>query len=144
MPPSPGRFAPGTPPSPRSWLHLQQKRLKRGASALVLEALEPFCESAGVDEAEAPVRSALRYLRHRLECLDYPGALARDLPIGPFGRLRAFGSGLIESGHKHVLHARLKKAGSAWLPHHADALAQLRVLRANHQWEPFWQNRHAA
>ncbi len=36
--------------------------------------------------------------------LDYPGAISRDLPIG---------SGLIESGHKHVLQARLKKAGSA-------------------------------
>jgi hypothetical protein len=25
------------------------------------------------------------------------------------------GSGMIESGHRHVLHARLKKAGAAWL-----------------------------
>lgn len=46
--------------------------------------------------------------------------------------------GLIESGHKHVLQARLKKAGTAWLAANAanaDAMAQLCVLRANHQWE---------
>ncbi|MGV3772404.1 MAG: ISKra4 family transposase, partial [Verrucomicrobiales bacterium] len=52
-----------------------------------------------------------------------------DLPIG---------SGMIESGHRHVLQARLKKAGTAWLPNNADDLAQLRVLRANEQWQAFW------
>jgi hypothetical protein len=118
------------PQSPKGWLHTQQKRLKRGAAALVLEALEPFSEAASVAEPDAPVRSALRYLQNRLDCLDYPAALAGELPIG---------SGLIESGHKHLLQARLKQAGSAWLPQHADAIAQLRVLRANHQWDHFWQ-----
>ena len=58
-----------------------------------------------------------------------PGALALGLPIG---------SGLIESGHRHVLHARLKKAGTAWLHEHADQIAHLRVLRANNQWSSFW------
>ena len=97
--------------------------------------LFPFREAATVAEEEVPVRSAIRYLRNRLECLDYPKAIARALPIG---------SGLIESGHKHVLHARLKQSGSAWLLESADAIAQLRVLRANHQWADFWNHRHAA
>jgi hypothetical protein len=48
------------------------------------------------------------------------------------------GSGMIESGHRHVLQARLKKAGTAWLPEHADQIAHLRVLRANHQWASLW------
>ena len=38
----------------------------------------------------------------------------------------------------HVLQARLKKAGTAWLPQHADAIAHLRVLRANNQWLSLW------
>ncbi|MCU0789263.1 MAG: hypothetical protein MUC91_13950 [Verrucomicrobia bacterium] len=45
---------------------------------------------------------------------------------------------MIESGHRHVLHARLKKAGAAWLHDHADQIAHLRVLRANRQWESLW------
>jgi hypothetical protein len=124
------------PASPRSWLQTQQKRLRRGKPLLVIEAMEPFAEEAdtGSDD-EPPVRAAIRYLRNRLRCLDYPRALARALPIG---------SGLIESGHKHVLQARLKKAGSAWLPANADALAQLRVLRANQQWDASWQDQRAA
>ncbi len=110
------------PKSPRSWLHTQQKRLRRGAPLRVIEAMEPFAEPQSDADADPPVRAAIRYLRNRLQCLDYPKALSRDLPIG---------SGLIESGHKHVLQARHKKAVCAWLPAHADAMAQLRVLRAN-------------
>ena len=60
---------------------------------------------------------------------DYPRALALGLPIG---------SGMIESGHRHVLQARLKKAGAAWLPNNADALAHLRVLKANQLGQSFW------
>jgi hypothetical protein len=82
-----------------------------------------------VADEDAPVRNAYRYLTNRLDCLDYPRALKLELPIG---------SGMIESGHRHVLHARLKKAGAAWLATSADQIAQLRVLRANQQWDSFW------
>jgi hypothetical protein len=123
------------PEAPRKWLHTQQKRLKRGAAPEVLKAMEAFAEVETVAEEEAPVRSAIRYLSNRLEQLDYPRAIARQLPIG---------SGLIESGHKHLLHARLKQAGSAWLPETAHAIAQLRVLRANQRWEDFWDQPKAA
>jgi hypothetical protein len=45
---------------------------------------------------------------------------------------------MIESGHRHVLQARLKKAGTAWLQDNADQMAHLRVLRANRHWQSFW------
>jgi hypothetical protein len=92
-------------------------------------------ESAATPQDQAPVRAALRYLSRRREQLDYQAALAKELPIG---------SGLIESGHKHVLQARLKQTGSAWNPDHAHALAQLRVLRANSLWDDFWASNIAA
>jgi hypothetical protein len=111
------------------WRHTQQKRLRRGAAEKVLAALEPNIEPDHVLDEEAPARNGYRYLKNRLDCLDYPSALKAGLPIG---------SGLIESGHRHVLHARLKKAGAAWLASSADQLAQLRILRANQQWESFW------
>lgn len=123
------------PSCPDAWRHTQQKRLKRGAIQKVLSAMEPFAESQAVDDTEAPVRSAIRYISNRLECLDYPHAISHGLPIG---------SGLIESSHKHLLQARLKQAGSAWLQPNADAIAQLRVLRANQHWESFWPTQHAA
>ena len=117
------------PLQPDAWRRTQQKRLRRGAVEQVLEALQPHLEPEGVEEEHAPVRSACRYLGHRRDCLDYASALALGLPIG---------SGMIESGHRHVLQARLKQAGTAWLREHADQIAHLRVLRANGLWNSFW------
>ena len=114
---------------PDRWRRTQQKRLRRGAVQKVMEALAPYLEAEDKAEEEAPVRHGYRYLNNRLDCLDYPRALRLGLPIG---------SGMIESGHRHVLQARLKKAGTAWLPNHADQIAHLRVLRANRQWASLW------
>ncbi len=117
------------PAKPDSWRRTQQERLRRGDAPKVVKALEEYLEPTGTPEAEAPVRNGHRYLTNRKDCLDYPRALDLGLPIG---------SGIIESGHRHVLHARLKKAGAAWLHDNADRMAHLRVLRANHQWQSLW------
>ena len=115
--------------APDRWRRTQQKRLKGGALGKVIEALAEHLEPAATPDEEAPVRNGHRYLTNRTDCLDYPRALKLGLPIG---------SGMIESGHRHVLQARLKKAGSAWLVEHADQIANLRVLRANGQWLTLW------
>jgi hypothetical protein len=95
----------------------------------ILQALEQHLEPAGTPEELAPVTNAYRYLSNRTDCVDYPRALKLGLPIG---------SGLIESGHRHVLQARLKKAGASWLIDNAESIANLRVLRANGQWTNLW------
>jgi len=117
------------PQAPERWRHTQQDRLKRGALEKVVDELAQYLEPVGTPEEHTPVRDGHRYLSNRTECLDYPRALKLGLPIG---------SGIIESGHRHVLQARLKKAGTAWIADHADQIANLRVLRANNQWQNFW------
>ena len=122
--------APGCRPAqPAQWRRTQQQRLKRGASAQVIQELASQREAPEVSEENSPVRAAHRYLSNRPDTLDYPAAIAAGLPIG---------SGLIESGHKHVLQARLKLPGCAWLPANAESIAQLRVLRSNHRWSDLW------
>jgi len=111
------------------WRKTQQRRLKRGASEAVIAELNTHREPADTPTGETPVANAHRYLTNRRDCLDYPSAIRQELPIG---------SGLIESGHRHVLQARLKKAGTSWLPDSAEAMAQLRVLRANNLWNTIW------
>ena len=44
---------------------------------------------------------------------------------------------MIESGHKHVLHKKLRIAG-AWNEEKAHGIAQLRILRKNKQWDQYW------
>ena len=96
---------------------------------MLLKELLAHIEPQKTPKEEAPVRAAYRYLTNRSSQLDYAAALARDLPIG---------SGLIESVHRHVLQARLKGPGMAWLQENAEDMAQLRVLRANDQWNELW------
>jgi len=95
----------------------------------VLAALEPYREHDGIEDAKAPVRTAHRYIQNRLNQLDYAGAIAENLPIG---------SGMIESGHKHVLQARLKISGAAWTLNNAQNIAKARALRANQQRHIYW------
>jgi hypothetical protein len=115
--------------APDRWRRTQQRRLKRGAVAKVIQTMAEHLEPEDTPEENAPVRNGHRYLVNRTDCLDYPRALRLELPIG---------SGLIESGHRHVLQARLKKAGAAWLLQNADHIANLRVLRANGDWLGLW------
>jgi len=117
------------PEKPKQWLKTQQKRLKRGALKEVMRELGKNIEGIEIPEEEAPVRSCHRYLNNRIDCLDYAQAKEQGLPIG---------SGLIESGHKHVLQARLKQPGMAWLVENAEKMAQARVVKANGLWAAIW------
>lgn len=108
-----------------------REALRASNTAPVFAALRPRAEPPETPAAKAPVRAALRYLENRPEQLDYAHALAHDLPVG---------SGLIESGHRHVLQARIKKAGAWWTKSNVHALCQLRTLRANRQWDIYWSS----
>ena len=106
----------------QEWLVKQQERLKRNEIAEVLEELRE-----GLEVLE--VKVCVGYLEERGEQLDYAGALAAGLPIG---------SGEIESSHRHVIQARLKRSGGWWSASGARAMLGLRVERANGGWEDYW------
>lgn len=111
------------------WIQVQKNRLKNNRADKVIAALKPFVEAETIPDEEAPVRSAIRYIENRIDQLDYQSAIENDLPIG---------SGMIESGHRHVLQQRLKKAGAWWTHENAQRMAALRVLRANHDDDTYW------
>lgn len=113
------------------WLTTQKKRLKSNRSDRVIESLYPHLERPSVPDEEAPVRRAHRYLSNRGEQLDYAGTLQSQLPIG---------SGLIESGHRHVIQSRLKIAGASWTIDKAERLLQIRTARANQKWQTLWNH----
>ena len=117
-------------PGDQATLHRHRDALKAGQTETVLAALRDRQEPPETPADAAPGRAALRYLENRRDQLDYPAALAAGLPVG---------SGLIESAHRHLLQARLKLAGAWWTAPHAQAMIQLRVCRANHRWDAYWQ-----
>jgi hypothetical protein len=111
----------------KQWLHQQQGLLLENKVSDVLHALEAHLEPD--QQEEAPVRSAHGYINQRQHYMDYAGAQAAGLPIG---------SGEVEGGHRHVLQKRLKLPGAWWLELHSEWMLQLRVIRANGDWDKYW------
>jgi hypothetical protein len=112
---------------PQAWLDVQKDRLKANQAAAVLDTLAPFVQA---DNDDDPVTACDRYLRNRLDQLDYQGALQQGLPIG---------SGEIESAHRYIIQERLKLPGAWWSPDHIETMLALRLNRANREWEAYWR-----
>lgn len=124
------------PPAERkAWLEQQQERAKENHIMEILEILRPHLEPASVSNENAPVRAAHRYIRNRLDQFDYRGAIEAGLPIG---------SGEVESAHRYVIQERLKIAGAWWKDDNADHMLALRTLRANGDWDQYWQTQKTA
>jgi hypothetical protein len=111
------------------WLKIQETSLKESKAPEVLRALEPHLEPASRADDKSPVRRCFRYLGNRLDQLDYQAAIAAGLPIG---------SGEIEGSHRHVIQERLKISGAWWKADNADNMLALRTLRANGDWQDYW------
>ena len=117
------------------WFESRKQWLKQGRSAELIDLLETQSEPETVPDEQAPIRKTHRYFSNRAEQLDYPAALAKKLPIG---------SGLIEGAHRHVLQKRLKLSGAWWKRNNLKHMVALRILRANKQWDNYWNDLKAA
>lgn len=113
-----------------AWLTPLKAALRDQGVAPVLAALQALApaEPTAADE----VRKALGYFTTHADRMDYPGFVARGLPIG---------SGAVESGCKTLLEAREKAAGMRWSRTGAQAVATLRAVARSGGWEPFWTTR---
>ena len=119
------------PDHPSAWLEEQKQRMKENNTFDVLNALKPHIEPDSVPDKDAPVRKCYRYITNRPGQFDYKGALDADLPIG---------SGEIESAHRYVIQERLKIAGAWWKEDNAQNMLGLRTLRANNDWDQYWES----
>jgi hypothetical protein len=68
-----------------------------------------------------PVHEAITYLENHRECLGYPSARRRGLPIG---------SGNTEATCKSLFTLRLKRCGARWREERAGEVINLRALAA--------------
>lgn len=102
---------------------------------MLISLLEKHCEREDICDEQAPIRTTHRYFSNRVEQLDYASALKKGLPIG---------SGLIERAHRHVLQKRLKLSGAWWERNNLKHMVALRIIRANRQWDHYWDSVKAA
>jgi hypothetical protein len=118
-------YGEGTPEQ-HSWLNTQLHRLKHDGPRDVLDDLRAV-HLAHSDCTE--VSEALAYLEKREAQLHYPTFRAAGWPIG---------SGMVESGNKLVVEARLKGSGMHWARCYVDPMLALRNIVCNDRWNEAW------
>lgn len=114
-------FGPGTAPA-AAWFAGQRHELRHGDPDRVLAALAALPPG---DERDA----ARRYLGERRAMIAYRDLAAAGRPLG---------SGCVESAHRHVVQARLKRSGMHWTPRVVAPMLALRTTLANGRWEETW------
>lgn len=107
----------------------QQDLFKEGFIDQGLSNLQSDEVDCPPHDNKCPAEVCHGYLLKRSHQLDYKAAIAADLPIG---------SGKVEGSHKSVIQKRLKISGAWWLLENANNMLGLRVLRANGDWDSYW------
>jgi hypothetical protein len=108
---------------PQDWLSGLLHELKHKGPSLVLRQVSKLRERH--PEVEE-IGKKVAYLEKRQARMQYPQYRAAGWPIG---------SGIVESGNKVVMQARLKGAGMHWEPAHVNPLLALRTSACNDRWD---------
>jgi len=104
-------------------LHILKHRAPR--------ALLRIAEHLGNDLSQQKgVSVQLDYLRKREAQMQYPAFRQKGWPIG---------SGMVESGQKNVVEARLKGTGMHWQRNNVNPMLTLRNAVCNDRWREMWQ-----
>jgi hypothetical protein len=109
------------------WLDAWLSKLKRTTPEEVIEAIRVL--PMPTPEAGATQRRVLAYLRSRREQLRYAHFQELGYPIG---------SGMVESGNKLVVEARLKGAGMHWQRGNINPMLALRGILCSGRWDQAW------
>ncbi len=118
-------YGEGTPQA-RQWLEEQLHRLKQYGPEELLGELNALNQQ--YPQAE-PVSGNLAYLQKRQAQMQYPLFQAQGWPIG---------SGIVESGNKLVVEARLKGSGMHWAEAHVDPMLAIRNILCSDRWKMEW------
>ena len=111
-----------------NWRESLLHRLKHEGPDGVVKEVEQMSQNAGKPEA---MGEHVRYLCKRLATMQYPTFQKAGWPIG---------SGMVESGNKLVMQARLKGAGMHWKPEQVNPMLALRMNLCNERWNEGWSD----
>jgi hypothetical protein len=118
-------FGEGSPQT-QQWLSQQLHSLKRDGPVPLLEEVHRL---VGVHVDEPLLSEHLAYLEKREAHMQYPTFQSAGWPIG---------DGVVESGQKLLVEARLKGSGMHWARLHVDPMLALRNIVCNDRWEEAW------
>lgn len=113
-------------PESQAWLKERLHRLKHEGPDRLLREFEKLQRKHPNTQA---ISSNLAYLKKRKAQMQYPLFQAQGWPIG---------SGIVESGNKLVVEARLKGAGMHWAEAHVNPMLALRNILCSGRWKEEW------
>jgi hypothetical protein len=113
-------------PARHAWVSGHLERFWAGEVDQVLATWQARQEQ----EPNERLRQLIDHVTRFDDCVDYGAYHERGWPLG---------SGEVESAHRSVPQERLKIAGACWNPDNVNPMLALRVVRANHWWDEFWQ-----
>lgn len=113
-------------PQSRAWLEEHLHRLKGDGPD---ELLDEFHNLAQEKPGVEAITNNLTYLEKRREHMRYPDFQAQGWPIG---------SGIVESGNKLVVEARLKGSGMHWAEANVNSMLALRNIICSDRWKEDW------
>ena len=113
-------------PESKTWLEKHLHELKHtGPTKMLLE----FQKLQRKYPQEQLVTGNLAYLKKRETQIQYPLFQAQGWPIG---------SGIVESGNKLVVEARMKGSGMHWHETHVNPMLALRNMVCSNRWKEEW------
>jgi hypothetical protein len=110
----------------RAWLSEQLHRLKHEGPDELLLKVQQLQQAHPEQEA---IASNLAYLEKRRAQMQYPQFQTQGWPIG---------SGIVESGNKLVVEARMKGSGMHWAEEHVNPMLALRNVICSDRWKEEW------
>lgn len=113
-------------PQSKPWVTERLHQLKHQGPATILDELGELKEQHPNLEI---IAENLNYLGKRQAQMQYPQFQAQGWPIG---------SGMVESGNKLVVEARMKGAGMHWERPNVDPMLGLRNIICSDRWTPEW------
>lgn len=113
-------------PEGKQWLGEKLHQLKQDGPTGLLTEIRQLQEQYPDVEA---ISANLAYLEKREAQMQYPVFQAQGWPIG---------SGIVESGNKLVVEARLKGSGMHWDDPNVEAMLALRNILCSDRWKEEW------
>jgi hypothetical protein len=115
----------GTPQT-QQWITQRLHQLKHEGPVELLTELHQLQDQYPNEPA---VTGNLAYLEKRQAQMQYPRFQEQGWPIG---------SGIVESGNKLVVEARLKGSGMHWADEHVDPMLAIRNILCSDRWKLEW------
>jgi hypothetical protein len=119
-------------PAAEQWVADKALAVLEGKAGIVAGAIARKATARKLDsQARKKADECARYLKNKAAYLDYPTALAQGWPIA---------TGVIEGAVRHVVRDRFDITGARWSLDGAEAMLQLRAVRANGDWSQYWRH----